>query len=52
MVSSKMWIAPVNRKLPNPFFFDLNFGKPALTFLPAFFSFTRRKKWANALNDN
>ena len=48
MAFSKTWIAPVKRKLPNPFFLDLKRGKPTLTFLPACFSFTRRKKWAKA----
>ena len=26
MAFSKIWMAPVKRKLPNPFFFDLNLG--------------------------
>ena len=36
MACSKTWMAPVSRKLPNPFFFDLNLGKPDLYLLARF----------------
>jgi hypothetical protein len=45
MALSKIWIVPVRRKLPSLCFLDLKRGKPILTFLPDFFSFTGKKRF-------